>query len=78
MNVEKILSLYKSRVDVAKAAGVKGKSAVTNWIRRGSIPREACLNMLRSDDEFRIGLTLLVYLTKEYMEAFEGESNDRK
>ena len=47
-NINDILSLFKSRVDVAKASGMTSASSVDSWVARGKIPHDKRVLMLRN------------------------------
>lgn len=75
--IEKILSLFGSHADVAKAAGVKHKTAVSNWKARDSMPHNIRVNLLRNCEQYGVDKsTIYALLTKEYTDILTGESDD--
>ena len=71
-NINKILSLFGSHANAAKAAGVKWESAVTNWKARDSIPHHASVKLLRNCAMFDVSKdTLFELLMVDYYNVLE-------
>ncbi|MBL4753589.1 MAG: hypothetical protein JKY52_08375 [Flavobacteriales bacterium] len=76
-NVLEIIGLFRSRHQVAQAAGMTSSSSVDGWVARGSIPHEKRLELLHNCEKFGVeSHTLYGLLITDYFNILTGESDE--
>ena len=77
-NVLEIIGLFRSRRQVAQAAGMTSSSSVDGWVARDSIPYRYKKELLRNCEAFGVDRhALYVVLVKELAEILTGESDEK-